>query len=298
MGGTVNQERSQILRYLQHARHDALRRKGVVMRKIVIAALMILGVWAPAASASGESIGTLSHIHVLRAYGDQIILGTHEGLYQYLSEKSVKRINPEKFDVMGLAVSNKGLFASGHPGPGSKLKEPVGLLFTPKPGGKWQELSLSGAVDFHTLETVGNEFYGADSGSGQLMYSANGGKSWSKRGVNSYTDIAPNPSKRASVVAVKDGKLFQSTDALKSVKELKTPFVVESIDWIKGSLIASSGKDLYQSNNAGKSWKKLVSMPSAISSVTQSNKFIAFVMGSSIYASRDSGKSFAKYQSQ
>lgn len=269
-----------------------------MMTKIVIATLIALGVWAPAANASGESIGTLSHIHVVRAFGDQIILGTHEGLYQYLSEKSVKRINPEKFDVMGLAVSNKGLFASGHPGPGSKLKEPVGLLFTPKQGGKWQELSLSGVVDFHTLETVGNEIYGADSGSGQLMYSANGGKSWSKRGVNSYTDIAPNPSKKASVVVVKNGKLFQSTDALKTIKEMKTPFVVDSIDWFKGSLIAASGKDLYQSKNAGKSWKKLVSMPSTISSVTQSNKLIAFVMGSSIYSSRDGGKSFAKYQSR
>ena len=269
-----------------------------MMKKILISVLITLGVWAPAATASGESIGTLSHIHVVRAFGDQIILGTHEGLYQYLSEKSVKRINPEKFDVMGLAVSSKGLFASGHPGPGSKLKEPVGLLFTPKQGGKWQELSLSGVVDFHTLETVGNEIYGADSGSGQLMYSANGGKSWSKRGVNIFTDIAPNPSKKASVVAVKGGKLFQSTDALKTIKEMKTPFVVESIDWIKGSLIAASGKDLYQSKNAGKSWKKLVSMPSTINSVTQSNKLIAFVLGSSIYSSRDGGKSFAKYHSE
>jgi len=79
---------------------------------------------------------------------------------------------------------------------------------------------------------------------------------------------------------------------------VKTPFVVESIDWIKGSLIAASGRDLYQSKNAGKSWKKLVSMPSTISSVTQSNKLIAFVMGSSIYSSRDGGTSFAKYQSK
>ena len=268
------------------------------MKKIAVAVLIALGSGVPGAYASGESIGTLSHIHVVRAFGDQIILGTHEGLYQYLSEKSVKRINPERFDVMGLAVSNKGLLASGHPGPGSKLKEPVGLLFTPKPGGKWQELSLSGVVDFHTLETAGEEIYGADSGSGQLMYSANGGKSWSRRGVNSYTDIAPNPSKKASVFVVKDGKLLQSTDALKTVTLLKTPFVVESIDWIKGSLIAASGKDLHQSKNAGKSWKKLVSMPSTISSVTQSNKLIAFVMGSSIYSSRDGGKSFAKYQSR
>lgn len=267
-----------------------------MMKRIVIAILIFTSLSVPTTNASGESIGRLSHIHVVRAFGDQIILGTHEGLYQYLSQKSVKRINPERFDVMGLAVSDKGLFASGHPGQGSKLKEPVGLLFTPNPSGKWREVSLSGVVDFHTLETVGAEIYGGDSGSGQLMYSGNGGMSWRKRGANRYTDIAPNPTKKASVFAVKDGKLFHSSDTLKSVKVLTTEFAVESIDWIKGSLVVASGTDLYQSKNEGKSWKKLVSMPGKIGSVTQSKTLIAFVMGSAIYSSRDGGKSFAKYQ--
>jgi len=270
----------------------------VKMKKIVAAVMISLALGSPHANASGESIGTLSHIHVVRAFGDQIILGTHEGLYQYLSEKSVKRINPERFDVMGLAVSSRGFFASGHPGPGSKLKEPVGLLFTPKQGGKWQEVSLSGIVDFHTLETVGSEIYGADSGSGELMYSSNGGKSWTKRETNTFIDIAPNPNRKASVVVIKNGKLYQSVDALKTVNEIKTPFIVESIDWNKDSLVATSGKDLYQSKNSGKSWKKLVSMSNTISSITQSDKLIAFVMGGAIYASKDAGKSFKKYQSK
>ncbi len=267
------------------------------MKKIAAAVIFSLALGIPGAEASGESIGTLSHIHVVRAFGDQIILATHEGLFQYLDEKSVKRINPERFDVMGLAVSSKGLFASGHPGPGSKLKEPVGLLFSPKQEGNWQEVSLSGVVDFHTLETVGSEIYGADSGSGELMYSSNGGKSWSKRGANTFMDIAPNPKQKASVVVIKNGKLYQSIDALKTVKEIKTPFVVESIDWNKGSLVASSGRDLYQSKNSGKSWKKLASMPNTISLITQSDKLIAFVMGGAIYASKDAGKSFKKYKS-
>ena len=72
--------------------------------------------------------------------------------------------------------------------------------------------------------------------------------------------------------------------------------VVESIDWNKDSLVATSGKDLYQSKNSGKSWKKLASMPNTITSITQSDKLIAFVMGGAIYASKDAGKSFKKYQ--
>jgi photosystem II stability/assembly factor-like uncharacterized protein len=268
------------------------------MKKVAVALSILLVASSPGAIASGESIGALSHIHSVRAFGDQILLGTHEGLYQYLDEKTVKRISPERFDVMGLAVSSKGFYASGHPGPGSKLPEPVGLLLTTDRGATWKKISLTGEVDFHTLETVGDELYGADSGSGDLMYSSDGGKSWVKRGKNSFMDIAPNPTRKASVLAVKDGKLYRSTDAFKSAKLVKTSFVVESIDWIKGSLIASSGKVLYRSTDSGTTWRKVTTISSQIGTITQSAQLIAVVMGSAIYSSSDGGKSFKKYQSK
>jgi len=268
------------------------------MKKVAVIVSIILACNIHTAFASGESIGSLSHIHSVRAVGNQIILGTHEGLYQYLDEKTVKRISPERFDVMGLAVSNKGFYASGHPGPGSKLPEPVGLLLTTDRGATWKKVSLTGEVDFHTLETVGEEIYGADSGSGQLMYSSNGGKSWVTRQKNSFVDIAPNPDRLASALAVRDGKLYRSTDAFKTSNHVKTSFPIESIDWIKGSLIASSGKVLYRSTDSGSSWKKLTTLPSQIGTITQSSQLIAVVMGSVIYSSSDGGKNFKKYQSK
>ena len=268
------------------------------MKKVSVALSFLLVTSSPSALASGESIGALSHIHSVRAFGDQILLGTHEGLYQYLDEKTVKRISPERFDVMGLAVSSKGFYASGHPGPGSKLPEPVGLLLTTDRGATWKKVSLTGKVDFHTLETVGNEIYGADSGTGDLMYSSDGGKSWVTRQKNSFVDIAPNPDRLASALAVRDGKLYRSTDAFKSTKLVKTSFVVDSIDWIKGRLIASSGKVLYRSTDEGSSWKKISTLSSQIGTITQSAQIIAVVMGSAIYSSSDGGKSFKKYQSK
>jgi photosystem II stability/assembly factor-like uncharacterized protein len=268
------------------------------MKKIAVVVSILLAASSNSAFASGESIGALSHIHSVRAVGDQILLGTHEGLYQYLDEKTVKRISPERFDVMGLAISSKGFYASGHPGPGSKLPEPVGLLLTTDRGATWKKISLTGEVDFHTLETVGDELYGADSGSGDLMYSSDGGKSWVKRGKNTFMDIAPNPDRKASVLAVQDGKLYRSSDAFKSTKLVKTSFVVESIDWIKGSLIASSGKVLYRSTDSGSSWKKVSALSSQIGTITQSPQLIAVVMGSAIYSSSNGGKSFKKYKSK
>lgn len=267
------------------------------MKKVAIFVSILLAGSIQNAVAAGEDIGSLSHVHNIRALGDQIILGTHEGLYQYLNEKSVKRISPERFDVMGLAISARGIFASGHPGQGSKLPEPIGVLFSSDGGETWKKLALAGQVDFHILETVGQDIYGADSGSGELMYSSNGGKSWIKRGKNSFEDIAPNPKVKGSALSVKDGKLYRSTDAFITSKRVKTSFGVNSIDWIEGSLIASSGTVLYQSINAGTSWKKLATLPASIGPITQSSKIIALVMDGAIYSSSNGGKTFKKYQS-
>lgn len=266
------------------------------VKRITFVLLILLVGSVQSASGAGENIGSLSHIHSVRALGNQIILGTHYGLFEYVNEKSVKRISPERFDVMGLAISAKGFYASGHPGAGSKLKDPVGLLFSSDGGQSWNSLGLTGIVDFHILETNGKEFYGADSSSGQLMYSSNSGKSWVKRGLNPFTDIAPNPTMRASVLGVKDGKIYRSLDAFKSSSVIKTTFNVDSIDWIEGSLIASSGKVLYESINAGSSWKKLITLPAPIGPITQSSSMIAVVMNGVIYSSGRSNLKFNKHQ--
>ena len=265
------------------------------MKKLVAAFVAFSLMGGQSAHASGESIGSLSHIHAVKVHKDKIILGTHEGVYQYLDEKSVQRISTETFDVMGLAISSKGFFASGHPGKGSKFPEPVGLLSSADGGKSWTTVALSGEVDFHTLETSGSEFYGADSGSGQLMYSSDGGKSWVKRGTHTFTDIAINPKAKGSVLAIKDGKLHRSTNAFKSSKQIATPFQIGSIDWVGERLIAAAGKDLYQSVNGGTSWKKVATLPAPIGIVAQSSQLIAVVVGGAIYASTNKGKSFKKY---
>ena len=46
----------------------------------IVATLLLLG--ANPAIGAGQDIGSLSHIHSVRAFGDQVILGTHEGLFR------------------------------------------------------------------------------------------------------------------------------------------------------------------------------------------------------------------------
>lgn len=271
---------------------DQMKKRTIRVLSGLIAGFLMLG--ANTAVGSGQSIGTISHIHSVRAFGDQVILGTHEGLFRYVDQKTVQLMGPEIFDIMGLAVFGKKLYASGHPGPGSKLPEPVGLLFSTDSGKSWKKLGLQGEVDFHLLESAGADMYGVDSGSGNLLYSNNAGKKWTSRGKNVVSDIAVNPAKVGSALALRDGKLISTQNSFTKMRNVNSTPAFTSLDWITGSLLATGGKSLYRSTDSGMSWKKLSDFPEDASTVTQSAKIIAVVVGNSIYKSTDGGKTFKK----
>ena len=271
---------------------DQMKKRTIRVLSGLIAGFLMLG--ANTAMGSGQSIGTISHIHSVRAFGDQVILGTHEGLFRYVDQKTVQLMGPEIFDIMGLAVFGKKLYASGHPGPGSKLPEPVGLILSTDSGKSWKKLGLQGEVDFHLLESAGADMYGVDSGSGNLLYSNNAGKKWTSRGKNVVSDIAVNPAKVGSALALRDGKLISTQNSFTKMRNVNSTPAFTSLDWITGSLLATGGKSLYRSTDSGMSWKKLSDFPEDASTVTQSAKIIAVVVGNSIYKSTDGGKTFKK----
>ena len=271
---------------------DQMKKRTIRVLSGLIAGFLLLG--ANTAVGSGQSIGTISHIHSVRAFGDQVILGTHEGLFRYVDQKTVQLMGPEIFDIMGLAVFGKKLYASGHPGPGSKLPEPVGLILSTDSGKSWKKLGLQGEVDFHLLESAGADMYGVDSGSGNLLYSNNAGKKWTSRGKNVVSDIAVNPAKVGSALALRDGKLISTQNSFTKMRNVNSTPALTSLDWITGSLLATGGKSLYRSTDSGMSWKKLSDFPEDASTVTQSAKIIAVVVGNSIYKSTDGGKTFKK----
>ena len=271
---------------------DQVKKRTIRVLSGLIAGFLMLG--ANTAVGSGQSIGTISHIHSVRAFGDQVILGTHEGLFRYVDQKTVQLMGPEIFDIMGLAVFGKKLYASGHPGPGSKLPEPVGLILSTDSGKSWKKLGLQGEVDFHLLESAGADMYGVDSGSGNLLYSNNAGKKWTSRGKNVVSDIAVNPAKVGSALALRDGKLISTQNSFTKMRNVNSTPAFTSLDWITGSLLATGGKSLYRSTDSGMSWKKLSDFPEDASTVTQSAKIIAVVVGNSIYKSTDGGKTFKK----
>lgn len=261
------------------------------MKKLIILTVLILAT-PQSAFASGESIGSISHIHNVKIYGKKIFLGTHEGLYQYKNPETVLRVSPEVFDVMGLSIDGRRIYASGHPSPGSKLPEPVGLLLSTNSGKSWKKVSLQGKVDFHLLESYGTELYGGDSQSGDLMYSKDSGKNWVSLGRNTFSEIAISPDTKAKALALREGKLFQTTNNFKSSTEVKLNVRLSQLEWGKKHLLASSGKDLLISNNQGLQWSKLYSFKGDISILAHSAELLVAIVGADVWQSTNGGKSF------
>lgn len=265
------------------------------MKKINLLVSALIGIQVAQLAinpSQAATIDSVSHIHSLKVYGDQILLGTHEGLHILKKSKDMQLIGKENFDVMGLAVLGKKLIASGHPGQGSKLPEPIGLIASSDSGKTWSKVSLQGKVDFHFIEANSQEIYGPDSQSGNLFYSKNAGKSWNSLGSNKYSDIAPVPNGVGQVIALLDGKLVVSKNALRSNTPLKTAFAVTQIEWIKSGLFAISESKLYKSSDTGKSWQLTYAFQKPISVFSANDKIIAAVQGSKVLISKDDGKSF------
>ena len=264
------------------------------MRKSVIVAfaLALIGAltWSP--QSYGASYGSVSHIHSIKVFGDKLLLGTHEGLFEYQAANTMKRISSEDLDVMGLGSVGKTIYASGHPGAKSKLPNPMGLISSSDSGKTWKKISLQGTVDFHMLEVGKSDIYGADSGTGQLMYSPDLGVSWLLLGENKYSDIAILDAKSGSAYGLRSGALVRTTNAFKTTSAVKTSRLWSSVEALGTDLYASSAKSIYSSLDGGKSWKKIATLSSEISSITMNAKIFVAVTANVIFVSRDGGKSF------
>lgn len=241
---------------------------------------------------NAKTLGELSHIHNVRVHKELILLGTHEGLYQYFSPTKVIKVEPNNFDVMGLATNQNALFASGHPGVGSKFAQPVGVLRSTDNGKSWSQVSLKGEVDFHMLEVSKSDIYGADSQTGELMYSPDLGKSWSKRGANTYADIAIEAAKAGSAYGLKNGQIYKSSDSFKSAKIIKSKLAFTALELVGKNLYGASGNTLNISTDGARTWKQLAVFDKSLSVISASEKMLLVVAGDKILISRDLGKSF------
>ena len=132
----------------------------------------------------------LDHVHAVVLAGGDLLVGTHTGVVEVDPASGATTLRgTSRDDFMGLAVSGSTLVASGHPGAGSSLPDPVGLLQSTDGGSTWETVSLTGQIDFHALAVNGQDVAG-QSTTEELMYSADGGSTWQVAGSSNATSLA------------------------------------------------------------------------------------------------------------
>ncbi|ASY28090.1 hypothetical protein PHILAsVB114_05615 [Candidatus Planktophila limnetica] len=266
-----------------------LEAKGL---KLSFSIFAIVALMAVGNSASAETLDSVSHIHHVKVVENKVHVLTHEGLYELVSRNDMKLVGKEKIDVMGFTTLGKALLASGHPAVGSKMPNPIGVMKSLDGGLTWKAISLVGKVDFHFLEGAGSDLYGADSQSGNLMYSPDSGKTWSSLGTNTFTDIAVSPEMPAMAIAIKNSELLLTDNAFKSASKIKNKLKITQIEWRKSGLYALSGTSLYKSTNSGKTWTKQSTFKGAPGILSVSDQMMLVTVGSEIYTSKNEGKKF------
>ena len=193
---------------------------------VLAAGLLALGGCGSQAAAPGADTAVvasngaaeLEHIHGLGEdpKTGELFVATHYGLFRAPRGQTVlRRAGPSRQDTMGFSVVDAGRFlGSGHPDPGAGGPPALGLIASSDQGRTWKAISLAGRADFHVLRSSGHQVYGADSGTGQIMVSGDGGRSWtSRKPPADVYDLAIDPETPRHVVASTAQGIFTSGDA-------------------------------------------------------------------------------------
>ena len=137
----------------------------------------------------------LDHVHGLLVAGDGTLrVGTHTGLAAVTTDGTVSRVGTSRDDLMGMTgvPGTDRLASSGHPGAGSALPNPVGLIASDDGGLSWSAVSLTGEVDFHALATDGTVVVGYGGGS-RVLTSTDGGETFTPGAAIAPAALAITP---------------------------------------------------------------------------------------------------------
>jgi hypothetical protein len=196
-----------------------------------------------------------SHVHGVGIDpGDGLIyLATHDGLFRYDATGAVRvgQVN----DLMGFTIAGPGHFyASGHPGAGSDLPNPVGLIESRDGGKTWTQLSRQGQSDFHALTASSASVIGFD---GTLRTSADG-TSWSTLQAPAQPYSLTSSPRGDVVLATSEDGPIRSTDGGRSWAKIPAAPLLLLVAWASGSdttaaAITPDG-EVFTSTDAGLTW--------------------------------------------
>ncbi|MGM0878190.1 MAG: F510_1955 family glycosylhydrolase [Bacillota bacterium] len=193
------------------------------------------------------------HIHGLGITNDgsEAYVPAHDGL-KVFKDGMWGNAEGEKHDYMGFSIVDDGFYSSGHPGPGSSLKNPFGVIKTTDMGKNLKMLDLYGEIDFHVM-AVGYKSHAIyvinpqensrmdDTG---LYYSTDDTKTWTKSEMEGLSGqistLAVHPTNEAIVALGTNEGLFVSQDYGQSFDSI-SDFPITAVSFsITGELLAGS----------------------------------------------------------
>lgn len=238
-----------------------------------------------------------NHVHGVagEAGSDAVLIAAHNGLFRLSADGDVQ-VGPT-IDLMGFAVAAPGRYlASGHPGPGVDLPQPVGLIESLDQGQSWQPLSRQGQSDFHALTASPAGVLGYD---GTLQRSTDG-LSWEQLQIPSApASLSAGPDGNQVLATTEEG-LLHSTDAGTTWTPILGTPLLQLVDWSPDGT-AAVGVDpqgqVWTSQDRALTWQPaadLAAPPQAmdVGGTADGGSRVLVVTGSAIAESRDGGQTF------
>lgn len=193
------------------------------------------------------------HVHAVAVNpaDRRVYLATHDGLFRY-DRTGPARVGPI-VDLMGFTIAGPDHFyASGHPGPGVDLPQPVGLIESIDAGRSWTPLSRQGESDFHALAASQTGVVGFDG----TLRSTQDGTNWRDLPVPAAPHaLAASPDGQVLLGTSETG-LIRSTDAGHTWAFVDRAPLLMLIDWSDAATVVGITPDgtVATSDDAGLTW--------------------------------------------
>ena len=208
---------------------------------------------SPASASSSRPPVAITHIHAVARdpKSGELLLATHEGLFRHVNGDLVQ--NGPVIDLMGFAVAPDGTYyASGHPGVGVDLPQPVGLLTSTDAGRSWRVASRGGQSDFHALTAGSTAVIGFDG----VLRSSTDGTTWTTRSIPAPPRTLAVAPTSGALLATTEAGLLASSDTGATWRTLPPPVTALLVTWAdeKTMVIATTTGQLGVSSDAGITW--------------------------------------------
>ena len=208
---------------------------------------------SPASASSSRPPVAITHIHAVARdpKSGELLLATHEGLFRHVNGDLVQ--NGPVIDLMGFAVAPDGTYyASGHPGVGVDLPQPVGLITSTDAGRSWRVASRGGQSDFHALTAGSTAVIGFDG----VLRSSTDGTTWTTRSIPAPPRTLAAAPTSGALLATTEAGLLASSDTGATWRTLSPPVTALLVTWAdeKTMVIATTTGQLGVSSDAGITW--------------------------------------------